>query len=193
MKTIRLQCHCGEFFERRKADVDNSRRRGFKHICCSRSCSISIRNKMVPSPGWASSTHGNRRDEFTGLRWFMSRVKRREPSATLTLQDIKDQWDRQGGKCVYTGWVLSLPAYHLERTESKGRKRKFTRDLTRASLDRIDSSKGYEHGNIQFVCLMANIAKSDYASDDLIRFCRAVANHSRRISRREPSSACRQA
>jgi hypothetical protein len=174
---VELQCAaCGEFFERRKADVDNSIRRGFKNLCCSRSCGMRIRNKVNPPPGgWPPGACSNRRDQFTGLRWFMSRVKRREPESVLTLQDLKDQWDRQDGRCVYTGWKLELPAYHLERAETKGRQRRFTRNLRRASLDRIDSSKGYERGNIQFVCLMANIAKSDYSSEDLVRFCQAVA------------------
>jgi hypothetical protein len=41
-------------------------------------------------------------------------------------------------------------------------------------LDRIDSSKGYIFGNVQFVSLMANYAKRDFLEEELLRFCEAV-------------------
>ncbi|MEO1764581.1 MAG: hypothetical protein AAFR83_22070, partial [Cyanobacteria bacterium J06629_18] len=43
-----------------------------------------------------------------------------------------------------------------------------------ASLDRIDSCKGYVFGNVQFVSLMANYAKRDFLEEELLRFCEAV-------------------
>jgi len=46
----------------------------------------------------------------------------------------------------------------------------------RASLDRIDSSKGYVKGNIQFVSLIAQYAKNDWNGDVIFEFANAVKN-----------------
>jgi hypothetical protein len=48
-----------------------------------------------------------------------------------------------------------------------------------ASLDRIDSQKGYLKGNVRFVALMANLARADFRDRDLLIFCRAVVAHRR--------------
>jgi hypothetical protein len=44
-----------------------------------------------------------------------------------------------------------------------------------ASLDRIDSSKGYIKGNIQFVSVIANYAKNEMTHDEMLYFCKATA------------------
>lgn len=87
----------------------------------------------------------------------------------ITLQDLKDQWEKQGGKCPYTGWDMKFDGC----TKRKGLRR--TPD--RASLDRIDSSKGYIKGNIQFVSLIAQYAKNDWNDDVILEFANAVKNN----------------
>lgn len=44
------------------------------------------------------------------------------------------------------------------------------------SLDRIDSSRGYEVGNVQWVTKYVNWAKNDLSQEDFINLCIAVAN-----------------
>ena len=46
-----------------------------------------------------------------------------------------------------------------------------------ASLDRIDSSKGYIQGNIQWVHKRINQMKWDSEENDFINWCKLVANH----------------
>jgi hypothetical protein len=46
-----------------------------------------------------------------------------------------------------------------------------------ASLDRIDSNKGYIVGNVQWVDKNINAMKSDLSEDDFIRFCSFVTKH----------------
>jgi hypothetical protein len=48
---------------------------------------------------------------------------------------------------------------------------------TNASIDRIDSSKGYVVDNIQFVCRIANTAKSDLSQEDFINLCKTIINN----------------
>jgi len=45
-----------------------------------------------------------------------------------------------------------------------------------ASFDRIDSSTGYEKGNIQWVHVMVNMCKNKYSQDRFVEMCKAVAD-----------------
>lgn len=46
-----------------------------------------------------------------------------------------------------------------------------------ASIDRIDSSKGYEKGNIQWVTIDANFAKQRLSNKEFIELCQKVVNN----------------
>lgn len=98
------------------------------------------------------------------LRSSIAQTPRKGPT-DLTAEYLKDLWDQQQGRCPFSGWALQLP------------------DSTRkwrvkvpacASLDRIDSTRGYFRGNVRFVALMANYARSSFEDDALVEFCRAV-------------------
>jgi hypothetical protein len=45
---------------------------------------------------------------------------------------------------------------------------------TAASLDRIDSTKGYIAGNVEFVCRFVNLGKSDLSREEVMKFIAAV-------------------
>ena len=49
--------------------------------------------------------------------------------------------------------------------------------LTNMSMDRIDSSKDYVVGNVQIVCLMANIMKNRYDNKNLLKWSKKIVNH----------------
>lgn len=66
------------------------------------------------------------------------------------------------GKCALTGWDILI---------SYGQKT--------ASLDRIDSNKGYIVGNVQWLHSMVNMCKNKYPEQDFIKMCVAVANNMR--------------
>jgi hypothetical protein len=48
-----------------------------------------------------------------------------------------------------------------------------------ASIDRIDSSKGYEEGNIQWVHKHVNFMKRTYSQDYFIDMCKKIAEHNK--------------
>lgn len=72
---------------------------------------------------------------------------------------IDEMFSCFSGKCALTGWDISIE--YLCQT---------------ASLDRIDSSKPYEIGNIQWVHSMVNMCKNKYDQNKFIEMCNAVAN-----------------
>ena len=43
-----------------------------------------------------------------------------------------------------------------------------------ASRDRLDSSKGYEENNVQFVCKVVNLMKHEMTIEELEECCRAI-------------------
>lgn len=49
--------------------------------------------------------------------------------------------------------------------------------LKNASLDRIDSTKGYIKGNVQWVTYQANVSKHTMSMEQFYNFCRKVLNH----------------
>lgn len=74
---------------------------------------------------------------------------------------------QQQGQCALTGWPL-------EFTRGGAWNGKNPRGAT---MDRIDSSKGYVRGNIQLTCGIANVIKSSLNNSEFIQLCSAVTKH----------------
>ena len=53
----------------------------------------------------------------------------------------------------------------------------FISNIDDASLDRIDSTKGYVEGNVQWVTKQANLSKHVMTMDQLYQFCQKVLSH----------------
>jgi hypothetical protein len=47
------------------------------------------------------------------------------------------------------------------------------------SIDRIDSTKGYELGNIQLVCALVNTMKMQYTKEELIKWCQKIVEYNK--------------
>lgn len=77
----------------------------------------------------------------------------------ITIEDLDIQWERQQGRCAYTGWPLEFGTNSTEQT---------------ASLDRRDSSGGYTPDNIQFVHKDVNVMKTDLTEDRFLAICRTI-------------------
>lgn len=109
---------------------------------------------------------GNKRDDLTPYRYTYRCVKRRFQDVNITIEDLVEQWESQSGTCPYSGFKLILP----ENGNIK--------DIDffhRASLDRIDSSKGYIKGNIQFVSTPINLMKQTRSDEEVKKFLLEIA------------------
>lgn len=80
---------------------------------------------------------------------------------------LKDAWElylKQDKKCAYTQLPIAFGSIY----------RKIP---TTASLDRIDSTKGYTKNNIQWLHQDVNYMKSDFSSDRFITICKIIAQN----------------
>ena len=86
----------------------------------------------------------------------------------MCFEDVVEVWKAQGGLCRYS----NVPIQYK-------RHQRYTGENT-ASLDRIDSSKGYTPENIQVISRIANVMKNNATEQELISFAKGVlAAHSK--------------
>jgi hypothetical protein len=151
-KKVELVCEvCKKTFNREKREQKRNEKIGRKTYC-SRSCSGKGNIKNIPEDkrgnvGFLKS--GSLTDDFTPFRYHLRQARYRKREFDLTLEYLKEIWDLQKGKCIYTGIELKNWNYHGNNS------------IYTASLDRIDSSKGYVRGNVQFVSRNINLMKNN--------------------------------
>lgn len=87
------------------------------------------------------------------------RSKDKGRTFTLTPRDLLDLVERANGKCE-----VSLIPFVPNGTRSP----------YAASIDRIDSAKGYETGNVRLVCLAVNAALNVWGLDIALKVARAM-------------------
>lgn len=99
-------------------------------------------------------------DEDTEFRFYLKTIKNRDKKTSITINDLKNQWIKQHGRCAYTNIPLIL-ATHSDYNYPR---------YMQASIDRINSDFGYEINNIQFVSISCNYAKNAMTHDEMKTF-----------------------
>jgi hypothetical protein len=170
VKVICARESCGIEFEKTRGEFNKSVRQGRRHFC-------SLGCAAYESPAARDPFSGERLRSFRrqpdGLSPFRRHLRRARMAGrwpvTVSLSDLRDQWESQGGRCALTGIVLENPPTTGTRES----------DATpwRASLDRIDHGLGYELGNIRWLCVMANYCRHRFSDDDVRAFARALIEH----------------
>lgn len=85
----------------------------------------------------------------------------------LTEQAVLDLLIECNGRCVLSG---------IEFTDAPAGKRGLRPWMP--SLDRIEAYRGYEEGNVRIVCMVVNIALSDFGDDVLFALVAALSGRS---------------
>jgi len=172
---IELICPvCGKTFYRRRAEHNRSVKLGREEYCSLTCGGIANQDdlgshKGKGKPAWLVA--GNRLDEFSSFRYYVNKARQRKNKgpSDLTVEFLKELWERQKGKCPYTGLDMHLPkttrAMHLKA------------NIATASLDRIDSSKGYTTDNVEFVCLGVNFLKRDFSPEVVVTTLKTIADN----------------
>lgn len=157
---------CKEEFEKPESEIKRNEEKGRRNFC-SRKCLGKSNNAHLWKFHGRGTTKGTiRTDEFTGLRDFIRRSRRRKHDSSITKEDLLEVWKKQEGICPYTGIKLIKPG-------TKG----VNYPITTASLDRIDSSIGYIKENVQFISMSINFMKNTLTHEETIKLCKTIANY----------------
>jgi len=144
-----VRCKCGaESFI-----LGNTLRQG-RSTCC-RSCG---NDKHYKGVGDLSSTFFSR---------ILEGAKKRKIEVAVTKEQILDLLEKQNYKCALSGISLIMSkSFSTERANQES--------STTASLDRIDSSKGYILENVQWVHKDVNIMKNKFEQSYFTEICRLI-------------------
>jgi hypothetical protein len=112
-------------------------------------------------------TSGKHSPKFTGYKeisgTYWKRLKNRNKQVDITIEQAWNVYEKQSRRCALSGLLITF-----------SKKTKGT-DGT-ASLDRIDSSKGYTIDNVQWVHKDINRMKSNFNERYFIEICRKVSD-----------------
>jgi hypothetical protein len=147
---VKVKCNgCGKEFEMRRGKYTSRHRENNGIHYCNRSCYDIHRIGKSPFGYFVDKSRSRGRWKYD-----------------IDTDFLAELWGKQDGKCPYTGIKMILP-------ESKKSFRKY-HSIEKASLDRIDTTKGYIKGNVEFVCQGINFAKHDYSKDEVMAFVKKI-------------------
>ena len=94
---------------------------------------------------------------LTKFNRICTEAAKRSIPVTITPEYLEELYNKQNKCCALTGDFLP--------------------DVRKASLDRIDSNRNYEEGNVQWVTKEINLAKHVLTIEQFIEMCTKVVNH----------------
>lgn len=97
---------------------------------------------------------------------YVCSAKQRNLKFQITMKYVWNLFLKQNKKCALTGEPLT---FQTKSGKSDGT----------ASLDRIDSTKGYIEGNVQWVHKNINMMKQEYPTQLFFEWCRKVVKHNK--------------
>jgi len=87
----------------------------------------------------------------------------------ITNEDIKNLYEQQNGLCALSSIKMTTDTYMTSGDERSINKYNM-------SIDRIDPNKGYTLDNIQLICVVVNMMKSDLNNENFIEYCECIVN-----------------
>ena len=137
-----------------------------------------VKNKLIAHKGYSVKHFGTGELSKSHLCAIRNRAKYRNLEWDDDYMTTENLWNlalKQDLKCVYTKIPLTFNRGTNKPMMDKNRNLNY--DGWNASLDRIDSSKGYVKGNVQWVDRRINIMKLNHTHDDFIKLCKLVTKH----------------
>jgi len=147
-----------------KCDCGNTKITTTQHLTSedkkgTKSCGCLKHRKGNQNPNWRGYKEIPR-DYFSRVKYHADKSNR---DCDITIKYLWELFLKQKGKCALSGMELKFPQKH--------------RDIkSNASLDRIDSKKGYVKDNIQWVDKKVNGMKSNMEEQEFIGWCKKVAS-----------------
>jgi hypothetical protein len=83
----------------------------------------------------------------------------------VSLDQLVEMWELQDGKCAISGVTMTRLPFGDD-------------EMTNASIDRIDNTRGYCADNVRLVCTIVNYMRHKLNDTELLSWCKAnVAKH----------------
>lgn len=156
-KTCKCICKCGIEFSRREDYIVKLINEN-KPV----SCGCQIQQKRGQNHGLWTGYKDISGQYFSSFK--CKAIKKNIPFH-LTIEELWELFEKQGGRCRLTNIDLKFE-----------QSRKLCGSNQTASLDRIDSSKGYTIDNVQWIHKTVNLMKNVLSQADFINWCKLVAN-----------------
>ena len=161
-------------------EIDNSRtdRVHWKCLCdCGKYKTISSRNltlNLTTSCGCKQHRIGKKHpswrgyEEISGNQWkcIVHGARVRKLECSISINYIWELFIKQNRQCALTGMKLQFAPRDNDYSRT-------------ASLDRIDSTKGYVEGNVQWVHKDVNTIKWDLTLDKFFKVCKMVVEYNK--------------
>lgn len=122
-----------------------------------------------------ASLKSRNKDPFKAAADIASaRAKQKKLACNIDANYLLYLWELCGGVCPVSGIRMTL-----EISEGQG-----NRKPTKMSVDRVVPSLGYVKENVRLVCWAVNAMKNQWTDDELLHWCKAIAqrlgnNHTR--------------
>jgi hypothetical protein len=163
-KLVEVRCSCGSVEKRRADHVA----KGYSKRC--KKCSAKKTIADHPEHGWLTHSWSGVGDlSSTYFGQLKSNAAKRNLSFEVTKEYLWELLVAQAFKCALSGVPIELSK------KIKGCNVDWA--YVTASPDRIDSSRGYVPGNIQWVHKEVNIMKQSHGQQEFIEWCRKIVAH----------------
>lgn len=149
------KCDCGNIV------IKSSRKLLYAKIC-NKSCPLKPNKQKFRKESWMWRGYEDiPKSFFTKVK---REAKEREIEFNLTIEELWDLFVKQNKKCALSGVDLKFQSNYRISDQT-------------ASIDRIDSSKGYTLDNVQWVHKIVNFMKQSMLKSELISWCKRIVDN----------------
>lgn len=96
-------------------------------------------------------------------------AKNRKMDFGISTSDLLDLWEKQNGKCYYTGYDMEY--WYIHYKEGK----EADKEKWQVSCDRLDNNRGYEKENIVLCCTIINKMKNILSQKEFYQICKDIS------------------
>lgn len=137
-----------------------------------------VKNKVISHKGYSSGHQGTGDLSKTQLFRIKNGCEKRKIEWDKNYMNTDNLWDlmvAQNHRCKLSGIEITLSKG--KNTPMQTNHRNLDYSGWTASLDRINSNKGYIKGNVQWVHRNINIMKNSYDQDYFIDLCKKITDN----------------
>ncbi len=165
-----FQCICGKYIERVGTDVTRNNSK-------IRSCGCLLKEVAKRKLININNKSGNQHPQFNGYKnlagYYLSSIRCRARKLNIEYNVSKEflwnLFERQNRKCNISGVEITL----CDSIKNK----KTNKMLQTASLDRIDSTRGYTKDNVQWLHKVVNKMKLNMTDNEFIEWCKLITKN----------------